>query len=92
MSMQCYPDRKHGAVVRRYESSVEALHVPYIVPGECGGRVDVRWLALRSSAGEALVMHAGAGTALLQASVSRCTVLMFLPCAVTWLDIYWPET
>lgn len=48
---ECYPDRKAAAHVGVYESSVEDLHVPYIVPGECGGRADVRWVALRNADG-----------------------------------------
>ncbi|TVU36820.1 hypothetical protein EJB05_18769 [Eragrostis curvula] len=48
---ECYPDRKAAAHVGVYESSVEDLHVPYIVPGECGGRTDVRWMALRNADG-----------------------------------------
>nr|CAB3479457.1 unnamed protein product [Digitaria exilis] len=48
---ECYPDRKAAAHVGVYESSVEDLHVPYIVPGECGGRADVRWMALRNADG-----------------------------------------
>ncbi|XP_025816492.1 uncharacterized protein LOC112893400 isoform X2 [Panicum hallii] len=48
---ECYPDRKAAAHVGVYESSVEDLHVPYIAPGECGGRADVRWMALRSADG-----------------------------------------
>ncbi|XP_051228311.1 uncharacterized protein [Lolium perenne] len=48
---ECYPDRKAAAHVGVYESNVEDLHVPYIVPGECGGRADVRWMALRNAGG-----------------------------------------
>lgn len=48
---ECYPDRKAAAHVGVYESSVEDLHVPYIVPGECGGRTDVRWVALKNADG-----------------------------------------
>jgi beta-galactosidase len=48
---ECYPDRKAAAHVGVYDSSVEDLHVPYIVPGECGGRADVRWVALRNTDG-----------------------------------------
>lgn len=40
---ECYPDREAAANVAVYEKSVDELHVPYIVPGECGGRADVRW-------------------------------------------------
>ncbi|RLN23160.1 beta-galactosidase [Panicum miliaceum] len=40
-----------AAHVGVYESSVEDLHVPYITPVECGGRADVRWMALRNADG-----------------------------------------
>ena len=45
---ECYPDRKLSAHVAVHGSLVAGLHVPYIVPGECGARCDVRWLALMS--------------------------------------------
>lgn len=43
-----YVDRKSSAFLGRYESTVEGLHVPYIVPGENGARQDVRWLTLNA--------------------------------------------
>ncbi|KAG9456219.1 hypothetical protein H6P81_000727 [Aristolochia fimbriata] len=48
---ECYPDRKAGALVGVYENDVANMHVPYIVPGECGGRTDVRWLAFQNTHG-----------------------------------------
>eukprot|EP00249_Psilotum_nudum_P022717 c28621_g1_i1 orf=380-3835(-) len=42
---ECYPDRKHAAQIGIYQKKVMELHVPYIAPGECGGRADVRWMA-----------------------------------------------
>ncbi|OAE24902.1 hypothetical protein AXG93_2931s1450 [Marchantia polymorpha subsp. ruderalis] len=44
--IECYPDRKSAAHIGVYQCTVEGLHVPYIVPGECGGRADVRWVGL----------------------------------------------
>jgi len=47
---EAYPDRKDSALVGRHAfASVEELHVPYMYPGESGGRADVRWLAIGSS-------------------------------------------
>lgn len=43
---ECYPDRKEAAFVGIYHDTVERLHVPYTVPGECGGRTDVRWVGI----------------------------------------------
>ncbi|OAY82049.1 Beta-galactosidase [Ananas comosus] len=51
---ECYPDRKESAHVGIYESSVEDMHVPYIVPGECSGRADVRWVAFQNKDGVGL--------------------------------------
>lgn len=45
---ECYPDRKSAARVGNFRKDVEELHVPYIVPGESGGRADVRWVAFTS--------------------------------------------
>lgn len=45
---ECYPDRKSAARVGTYSKDVKDLHVPYIVPGENGGRADVRWVAFKS--------------------------------------------
>jgi beta-galactosidase len=43
---ESYPDRKRGARVGRWSSSVTDLAVPYVMPQENGGRADVRWLEL----------------------------------------------
>ncbi|GIO43367.1 glycoside hydrolase family 2 TIM barrel-domain containing protein [Paenibacillus apis] len=39
-----YADRKTSALIGLYESTVEQQHVPYILPVECGGKEDVRYL------------------------------------------------
>lgn len=39
-----YPDRKVSAAIGRYASQVSEQATPYIRPGECGAKVDVRWL------------------------------------------------
>ena len=44
---ECYPDRKASAMIGLHSSSVEDMHVPYIVPSENGGRADVRWFSIR---------------------------------------------
>ncbi|KFK34684.1 hypothetical protein AALP_AA5G178000 [Arabis alpina] len=48
---ECYPDRKSAAHVAIYEHNVGDMHVPYIVPGESGGRTDVRWVTFRNKDG-----------------------------------------
>ncbi|CAN6567119.1 unnamed protein product [Malus baccata var. baccata] len=48
---ECYPDRKAAAHVAVYEQNVGDMHVPYIVPGECSGRADVRWVTFQNKDG-----------------------------------------
>ncbi|GMP41182.1 hypothetical protein CsSME_00011374 [Camellia sinensis var. sinensis] len=48
---ECYPDRKEAAFVDVYEQNVSDMHVPYIVPGECSGRTDVRWVTFENKEG-----------------------------------------
>jgi len=45
---ESYPDRKRGARVGRWESTVAGQLVPYVRPQENGGHADVRWLELLS--------------------------------------------
>ncbi|HEY3377326.1 MAG TPA: glycoside hydrolase family 2 TIM barrel-domain containing protein [Armatimonadota bacterium] len=51
-----YADRKTGALVGQYRSTVAEQYVPYILPGECGGKEDVRWLTLTDTAGNGLLV------------------------------------
>ena len=55
---ECYPDRKEAAFVGVYENKVKELHVPYIFPGECSGRADVRWVAFLDEKGVGLFTSA----------------------------------
>lgn len=48
---ECYPDRKAAAHVSLYKQYVDDMHVPYIVPGECLGRTDVRWVTFQNKDG-----------------------------------------
>src|SRR5262249_35115144 len=43
---ESYPDRKRGAAVARYRSTVTDQYVPYIVPQEHGGHADTRWFVV----------------------------------------------
>ncbi|WP_342477180.1 glycoside hydrolase family 2 TIM barrel-domain containing protein [Paenibacillus sp. FSL H7-0350] len=54
-----YADRKSAAFVGVYESTVEQQHVPYILPVECGGKEDVRYLYLSSKEQAVKVSAAG---------------------------------
>jgi beta-galactosidase len=51
---ESYPDRKRGARVGRWQSTVSELAVPYVMPQENGGRADVRWLELADATGPRL--------------------------------------
>ncbi|MEM9035636.1 MAG: glycoside hydrolase family 2 TIM barrel-domain containing protein [Actinomycetota bacterium] len=51
---ETYPDRRSGAVVRRWSSSVEDRYVPYVVPQHHGTLTDVRWFRLRDGRGRGL--------------------------------------
>ena len=46
---ECYPDRLASAFVGRHVSTADEMEEKslYLVPGESGGRADVRWAALR---------------------------------------------
>ncbi|XP_059651992.1 uncharacterized protein LOC132299418 isoform X1 [Cornus florida] len=48
---ESYPDRKAAAHVGVYQQNVGDMHVPYIVPGECSGRADVRWVTFQNNEG-----------------------------------------
>ena len=43
---ECYSDRKAGAAIGIYESDVDGLQVPYVLPQENGNRTDVRWMEI----------------------------------------------
>ena len=51
-----YVDRKHGAAVGLYQSTVADQYTPYVFPSECGGKEDVRWLALTDAEGTGLIV------------------------------------
>lgn len=51
-----YPDRKSGAVVGRFDLTVDDLYVPYVKPQEFGARQDVRWAALTDSFGTGIIL------------------------------------
>ncbi|MBT7808458.1 beta-galactosidase, partial [Candidatus Poribacteria bacterium] len=46
---ESYWDRKAGAPIGRYESTVADQYVPYIVPQEHGAHADTRWFALENA-------------------------------------------
>ena len=56
-----YVDRKCGAAVGLYQSTVDEQFVPYVYPGECAGREDTRWLSLTDESGAGLMVIAEKG-------------------------------
>jgi beta-galactosidase len=53
-----YVDRKVGAAVGQYTSTVAEQFTPYVYPSECGGKEDVRWLTLTDQDGTGLMVIA----------------------------------
>lgn len=51
---ETYPDRKRGAPVQRWTSTVADEYVPYVKPQEHGGHEDVRWVRLLDDDGRGL--------------------------------------
>ena len=54
---ESYNDRKVGAPVGHYTSTVGAQYVPYILPQEHGNKTDVRWLSLTDKRGHGLLVR-----------------------------------
>jgi beta-galactosidase len=51
-----YVDRKTGAAVGYYQSTVGDQFTPYVYPSECGGKEDTRWLAFTDRDGTGLMV------------------------------------
>lgn len=51
-----YVDRKKGAALGLYMSTIPEQFTPYVYPSECGGKEDVRWLALTTRSGAGLMI------------------------------------
>ena len=55
---ESYSDRRSGAAVGRYRTTVSERYVPYIMPQEHGNISGLRWLALRDAKGHGLLATA----------------------------------
>lgn len=53
---ESYPDSVRANVVGRYHSKVEDMFTPYVFPQDCANHEDTRWVALRSSHGDGLLI------------------------------------
>lgn len=51
-----YVDSLRANTVGHYRMSVDDMFTPYVVPQDCANREDVRWVALRSSHGDGLLV------------------------------------
>lgn len=58
---ETYPDRKTGAKMGIYQSSIDQEYVPYILPQDYGNHCDVRWLKLSDKQGHGLQLSSGQG-------------------------------
>lgn len=55
---ECYPDRQVAGLYGVHTRPLPALHSPYIVPGENGGRTEVDWLRITPDAAPSLSIRA----------------------------------
>jgi hypothetical protein len=54
---ETYPDRKAGARLGRFQSTVTDQFFPYIVPQETGHHTETRWFSLTNQAGKGLFIE-----------------------------------
>jgi len=57
---ETYPDRKTGAKVSRYSTTVEADFLPYIIPQDYGNKTDVYWFSIVDESGIGLTINGDA--------------------------------
>lgn len=69
---ETYNDRKAGAMVGVYQSTVTDQYVPYVMPQEHGNHTDVRWIALQAAPNDPALLFQ-AENRLLECSVSHFT-------------------
>lgn len=55
---ESYPDRKIGAAIGCYSSTVAEQYVPYIKPQESSNKEEVRWMSLTDDKGDGLLVTA----------------------------------
>lgn len=57
-----YPDSLKANPVGHYRAQVDDMFTPYVFPQDCANREGVRWVALRSSHGDGLMVTRPVGT------------------------------
>ena len=79
-----YSDRKASTLVARHASCVSEQLTPYIRPGECGGKADVRWLEVSrpwEAAGAEIGVEGGPGAPASAAAAREPAILFAVPAA-----------
>jgi beta-galactosidase len=61
---ETYEDRKKGAIVGRYEASINEICHDYVRPQENGNRTDIRWTLIWNEKGSGLLISDHGGTLL----------------------------
>jgi Beta galactosidase small chain. len=56
--VESYPDRRRGAHLGRFRSTVADQYVPYVVPQEHGGHAETRWGVVHDAEGRGLLVTA----------------------------------
>ncbi len=51
-----YPDSLKANIIGRYQTTVDDMFTPYVVPQDCANHEDTRWVAFRSSHGDGLLV------------------------------------
>ena len=64
-----YSDRKAGAAIGVYKTTVDEDYVPYILPQDYGNKTDVRWVKLTNDEGVGLAVRAAGDV--MEASISH---------------------
>lgn len=53
---ESYPDSKTGNLIGLWESTVDDMFTPYVIPQDCGNHEDTRWMTIRDRNGDGLAV------------------------------------
>ena len=70
---ESYPDSRTACPIARWESQVDAMLTPYVVPQGCGNHEDVRWVEVTDPSGRGLRISGAGETATLSFSAWPCS-------------------
>lgn len=54
---ETYPDRKTGAKTGKYQTAIDDISIPYIIPQDFGNHTDVRWAKISTGEGTGLAFY-----------------------------------